>query len=349
MSLVDIIKVPCNGIVRRIELHHGDLTDLDHQDRVDVLVVSAFPDDYCPTPTSLIGALSAKGLSVAKLAENKAYDLRHSFSCWISQPLSKQPPGLEYGRILCFEPLFRGNPSDVVGDIFRALSPFLAGEPHIRTAAMPIVAAGDQGYDIEEMLPPIIEAAAQWMGIGMPLDTLKIFAYSQRSGVHAAKVFSKLKKRLMPRPAPVPSVHSAQGYQYDVFISYCRSDAKAANTLYQYFSENKLRVFMDTQRLQPGAAWQHQIFQAIDSCYRMIALYSQAYVDSKVCQEEFNIAWARGRNENVDLIYPIYLHSAQLPTYMTTLTYRGCRKAKAAALTDACEPLLREIQSRKNC
>ena len=90
-------------------------------------------------------------------------------------------------------------------------------------------------------------------------------------------------------------------------------------------------------------------FQAIDSCYRMIALYSQAYVDSKVCQEEFNIAWARGRNENVDLIYPIYLHSAQLPTYMTTLTYRDCRKAKAAALTDACEPLLREIQSRKNC
>jgi hypothetical protein len=49
---------------KEIESLEGELTELSPADLVDVLVVSAFPGDYIPTPTSLIGALAARGVSV---------------------------------------------------------------------------------------------------------------------------------------------------------------------------------------------------------------------------------------------------------------------------------------------
>ncbi|PPK73902.1 TIR domain-containing protein [Methylobacter tundripaludum] len=337
MSLLDVIEVSCNGFVRRIELHQGDLTELMPEDQVDILILSAFPDVYIPIPTSLIGALFAKGLSVSDLARNKAVDLRKSFSCWLSEPISAVDSGLQYDRILCFEPLVRGAPQEVVGDIFRALAPFLAGDPPIRTAAMPIVAAGNQGHSINSMLPPIIEAAVNWMGVGMPLETLKIFAHSKSDGRKATKIFGELKDKHNP-----PSARTSP-YQYDVFISYCRANVEAADIIQQHLAKHDLRVFIDTQDLAKGAAWQPHIFRALDDCARMIAVYSPAYIDSKVCQEEFNIAWARGRKQDLNIIYPIYWESADLPTYMEMLDYTDCRESRSEKLTEACAPLLREF------
>lgn len=68
MELIDTIFI--HGKERkRIELHQGDLTTLRSDEAVDLLVISAFPNDYLPTSTSLIGALHRKGLSVATLAQ----------------------------------------------------------------------------------------------------------------------------------------------------------------------------------------------------------------------------------------------------------------------------------------
>jgi len=78
---------------------------------------------------------------------------------------------------------------------------------------------------------------------------------------------------------------------------------------------------MHTQNLERGAAWQQRIFEALDSCARFIAVYSPTYIKSKVCQEEFNIAWARGRKLDRCIIYPIYWETADLPTYMDMLNY----------------------------
>jgi len=222
MTLLDVIEVKSNGHLRRIELHYGDLTDLSADEAVDLLVVSAFPDDYTPTLTSLIGALHRKGIRVRDLATQKAVDLRQTHSCWLSHPIHAASPGIQFDRILCFEPQVRGEAPNFVGDIFRALTPIIAGDPQIRTAAMPIVASGDQGFSITTMLPPLIDAAVHWMEIGVPLETLKIFAYSDNSAQESRVVFAQVKNLLVPHST------ANSGYEYDVFVSYSRANGDAA-------------------------------------------------------------------------------------------------------------------------
>src|SRR5687767_8909210 len=103
MKLLDSIEVR-GGKGKCVELYQGDLTDLSSADAFDLLVVSAFPNDYTPTPSSLIGGLYQKGLSVETLSVIKDVDLRESFSCWLSREFGPRS-GLQFKRILCFEPL----------------------------------------------------------------------------------------------------------------------------------------------------------------------------------------------------------------------------------------------------
>ena len=81
MELLDVIEIG----QKKIELLEGDLTEIPEERAVDLLVLSAFPDDYMPTRTSLIGALERKGLSVEALSALKEEDLRDSFACWLTE------------------------------------------------------------------------------------------------------------------------------------------------------------------------------------------------------------------------------------------------------------------------
>jgi hypothetical protein len=186
MELLDRFDVHQGSEIKWIELYRGDLTDLKPDEAVDILVVSAFPNDYLPTPSSLIGALDARGVSVARLARTKALDLRQTCSCWLSSPLGSKPPGIAFDRILCFEPRVRGNPPEVVGDIFRSLVPLLGPQAMGTTVAMPLVACGDQGTPVVTMLKPLLEAAFNWMSHGLPLRRLKIVVYSPETSTEAS-------------------------------------------------------------------------------------------------------------------------------------------------------------------
>ena len=152
MQLLDVIEIR-GGQGGRIELFQGDLTELSPAERVDALVVSAFRDDYAPVQGTLIGALHRKGLSVGELAHDKDIDLRSTYSCWLSRDFTPPKPGLAYRRILCFEPVAYGKAPEVVGDIFRALTPILAVRPEIKSLALPVVSSGNMGFPVGEMLP----------------------------------------------------------------------------------------------------------------------------------------------------------------------------------------------------
>ena len=370
---------------RRIELLQGDLTELGADEGFDLLVVSAFPDDYLPTRTSLIGALHRKGLSVAALAKDKSVDLRDNFSCWLSKPLSPTDPGLRFTRILCFEPSKRGAPPEVVGDIFRALMPILAEEPDINSIALPIVAAGNQGCSVAEMLPPLLDAALGWLEKGLPLDCIKIVTLRDTQAAEAERIFNARKLAyLTPRPAaatplagddfllgggvdrggasdgnfrsmdsgiaspdtaPAPAFETPAEPEYDVFISYSRKNAHDSEMLEKTLRRLRpeIRIFVDRKNLDVGCAWQIEIFESLDKCRKIVAMLSPEYIASKVCKEEFNIAWLRGREADDDIIFPLYLYSAPLPTYMKYKNFLDCREGDALRIEEASRRLLETL------
>ena len=327
---------------KRIELHQGDLTTLRADEAVDLLVISAFPNDYLPTSTSLVGALDRKGLSVATLAQSKDIDLRDEFSCWLSHEISPLDPGLRFKRIMCFEPLAHGEPPELVGDIFRALTPILGEKCDISSIAMPIVASGNQGYQISTMLDPLLEASIKWMEKGLPLDCIKIVAHSENQGRDAAKVFSQ-RKIIYEQLEPV----SQDQIEYDVFISYARENSKEMELFKKELirANPNIRIFLDRKDINIGSPWQPQIFKSLDKCRKVVAFFSPDYLKSKVCEEEFNIAWIRCRETDQEILYPLYIYSTKLPTYMKYRNYFDCREGDRTKLRTASLRLLEALGS----
>ena len=241
MKLLDVLVVNHDSEERYIELYQGDLTNMLPEEHVDILVVSAFPNDYSPIPRTLIGALDRKGVSVGELSRRKVLDLRNTFSCWLSPEITPTQPGLEFNQILCFEPLVRGKPTEVVGEIFQSLMPIVTTNSHLVDVAMPVVATGNQGVPLVDMFEPLLDAAVHWLALGLPVKHLKIVHYSEQKAYELKGAFSLLKKRyenLHLKPSPK--------FKYDAFISYSHEDLDEANLVMNMLvrQKNGLRVFL---------------------------------------------------------------------------------------------------------
>lgn len=337
--LIDQLSISSNDDARSVASYVGDLAAIPAHEAVDLLVVSAFPDDYAPTSTSLIGALYRNGVSVEDLAKDKAVDLRHFSSCWLSQEIYK--PGLNFKRILCFEPRLRGSPPEIVGDVFRSLIPFCNGRPPLSEIAMPLLAAGDQGESPIVMLDALLDAAFHWFTIGLSLKRIRIVIRPDSDQNTLAAVFSRAKARLKSPD----HTRSSKRYNFDAFLSYSRNDQNAADCLHTALTKARpsLRLFVDRLELQPGAAWQQHIFEALDDCHKVIPLLSPCYTASKVCKEEFNIALFRHRDTPAGVLLPIQLRSTNLPTYMKLVQFIDVREGDHNKLLGHLEDILKCI------
>lgn len=339
-GLLESIDIAAPNGTARIELHCGDLTAMAPSEAVDALVISTYPGGCTPVENSMIAALEHRGISVAGLAKNKEVDLCSAFSCWLSRRIPTDIPGIQFQRILCFEPLYRWSSTpEAVGDIFRALAPFAGGNPRISSIAMPIIAARSQAYSVREILTPLLKSAIEWLSVGLPLHVIKIFAADPSRALAARTLFQETKALLGQRPPAKPIER-----RYDAFISYAREDGDAANAIATALKNQKLSVFLDRLELDHGTSWQQHIFEALDQTKRLVAIYSPDYVQSKVCQEEFNIAWARGRKMSSNILFPVYWKTGNLPTYMEILNYADCREQSRSKLEGACDALTETLK-----
>jgi len=328
----------------RVELCIGDLTTMRADDAVDLLVVSAFPDDYVPTRRSLVGALARAGLSVANLASDKLDDMRETSSCWLSMRIPSGKAMFGIGQVLCYEPRKPAVAAVSVGDVFRALVPFVGGPHGVQTVAMPVLASGDQGRGLDEMLGAILDAATGWMGVRLPLARLRIVVRPDQADGALAAWASWRDSHRVPEPAAVADADRP----YDAFISYASEDA---TDLAAEFAEGlrlrkpSARVFVYRNEIDPGASWQQRIYDCLNVCRKVVVMITPGYLHSKVCEEELNLARLRHRESATGVLFPLYVRSADLETraHIRMLDYVDCREASPEAIRQACDALASQL------
>lgn len=340
MQQLATLTISAGNEERSIELWQGDLTNMSSTEAVDVLVVSAFPNNYYPNRGTLIGALDQKGVSVELLAKNKQVDLRETCSCWLSHKIEAQDPGIQFDHILCFEPFILGNPADVVSDIFRSLVPFIIGDMQVTQVAMPLVSTGNVGAPVAEMVDALFGASIHWMESGLPLKCLKIVEISPVKAAEIKGAFEILKKQYQQALATKNYTH-----QYDLFISYCHANAEVANSVVTQLKEAKsdIRIFIDQEELVPGVAWQDKLYRSLDESRKVLVLFSPEYVKSKACQDEFNFSSLLHSRSGEKTLFPILLYDTSLLPQMQKWQYIDCRVADPAKINAACKRLAQEL------
>jgi len=288
-------------------------------------------------------------VSVADLALDKEVDLRNFSSCWLSRPITL--PSLNFRRILCFEPGHRGRAPEVVGDIFRSIVPFTAGWQPISQIAMPLVASGNMGEPREVMLEALTDASVHWLSTGLPLERIKIVLRHSDNSLKLRKTFARVKQRHAETVARVKQRYDdtvtplPRLFRFDFFISYSHKNKREIDDLARELLVRRpsLRVFIDRLELRPGAAWQQHIFDSLDASRKVICVFSPDYLLSRICKEEFNIALFRHRETMDGVLLPLYLYTAELPTYMKLIQFNDVREADRVKIAQSAESFLKHL------
>jgi hypothetical protein len=180
-----------NGSMNKaLAFYQGDLTHMTTDETVDYLVISTRPNDYTPTPGSMIGALASVGVSVAQLAQNKAADYRPSNYCWVSQAIT----GQAFKRIICFEPMqgSSGAPGQVPG-IFSSLTQFAGTSAQYISVATSMVSTGSLGADPSAILTALFNGAKGVLTTTFLMMAFKIVNYNSSWTATLNTVFTQLK------------------------------------------------------------------------------------------------------------------------------------------------------------
>ena len=361
MRLLDYVEIEVGENTPRIELYFGDLSAIPPEYAVDVLILSAFPDNYIAEPGSLIHSLHQQGLEVAELARDKEVDLRDYLDCWFSKELStEQKQQFNFHRILCFEPPPKiKKPSEEVGDIFRCLNNFVYDDD-INHVAMTLVATGKQKNPVEEMLPALLDAAVFWIRKGLPVTSIKIVENNFKKATKLQSLFAEYKKKkilsaaqvknttaMAPRSGSESQSISTNGH-IDIFISYAHKNKELVQHFVTSLKQKKsdIRLFYDDSSIPKGSQWLKEIADSIDRCKKVLVFISPEYVASLPCWDEFQCAKVRQYKTNQQILLPIYLlNYAALPTIFEIHNWMDCREGDKEKLLLTCNDVIKAIEN----
>ncbi|KAF6028331.1 hypothetical protein EB796_013356 [Bugula neritina] len=110
--------------------------------------------------------------------------------------------------------------------------------------------------------------------------TLYVVGYVQDSGEESSVIKTRPTKAAEDKKAQ-ESKKADEKFEYDLAVAVLTKFVPG------------IRLFVDRQELQTGGSWQQKLYHAVESSHMTLALLSQSYFNSKMCNEEFRLSLAR--------------------------------------------------------
>lgn len=300
------------------EIHIGDILDISFQTPNDLLVISAFPNDYSINNRSMIAQLHKNfDISVRKLALDKELDLRAKWQCWISKPFKHQINAESFEkRIVCFENAFNqiDDMTLKIANIYRFISDFILWyKPQnemIDSITLPIVASGDQLGDWKKNLEYIVEEA--YLKISneseFPIKKIRLVLWDKSSHLHHLICQSGRHLEKFLHTQLKPNILN----EYDFFISYSHQNEEIVSDFVEQLKRKKphLNIYIDKEQLSIGMFWKKELLRAIQSSRFFLSFVSTPYLSSNHCLDELSVARCRHLKEN-NYIFPFLLEDVK--------------------------------------
>jgi hypothetical protein len=173
MGLINEIPISTKFGLRTIQIYNDDITRINWE--FDVLVLSAFKGGYNPVKGSLIKSLLDNSkVDIREFSNKPKFDFRENLNCWLSSDL---PEETSFKRILCLEGISStlestGGIKELMSNLYGFISFLSYKKIDVSKIAMPLLGSGNQGNDVNKILPELIESSKQALECNPNIKTI---------------------------------------------------------------------------------------------------------------------------------------------------------------------------------
>ena len=264
------------GILKHLKICHGDLCKT--HETYDVVICSAFKNDYLPLPRTLIGSLlEHKNIYVGGLAENPAIDLKEQ-GCWVSREIDNSFKQIACVELLDYNNIYDEdfNASKILTSTFSTLKIMLEelarkNKP-CRSIALPVLGGGSQGFELCYIVPPLL---SQCISALKNIPQLESITFYELNAEKAEQLVSMCTHAL-----------SSQEITPHVFISYSSKQQPLAYQLKELLAQNQISCWMAPESIPTGSSYQAEIPAALSKIPIVLLLLSPEAERSRWVQKE---------------------------------------------------------------
>ena len=269
-----------DGEEKTLELINGDLCEL--QKSCDIVVCSAFKNDYYPMPGTLIGSLARKGIWVDLLAKEPELDFK-KMGCWLSKDTNS-----DYRRIACVELLdtyAAADPNSYEVLLKRTFSTLrylleqaqIMGLP-VETVALPILGCGNQGLELGYVLSTLVCQCRQILKTNLGVKRLVFYEIDSAKYNTAAKVLNRTLTENTTKLTP------------KVFISYSSKQSELACVIRDLLEKHSIPCWMAPDSIPSGSDYQEIIPIALNQIDMVLLILTPDAEQSRWVRKEIGTA-----------------------------------------------------------
>ena len=268
----------------------------------DMLVVSAFRNDYYPLPGTMVGMLSTNyGVSVQELSQDPSIDLK-DLGVWVSREVAGDVP---FRRLACVEIVGNADtPAEITENLFFSIKRCAGRGIDVRTIAMSLIGTGNQAIESSHIAAPLLTECVNALET---IDRLERIVFFERDPQKYALLVDSVRKVL-------PAITDKS-----VFISYSHRDRVIADIVSEVFEENGIKTWIDHKKMR-NPNYAAEIIEAMRDSYAYLILISKSSLASADVYRELRNAALLQDKGSLE-IYQMLLEAVGPDEYPSEFSY----------------------------